>query len=486
MSTTSAPTCSSTRTASTPARRPCTATGNGSSTSFFTVPTTCNSQDVTQFGTDSSADLCATWPAGTTPQGPTGTQIGTDGADQWSMQMTGTITVPISDSYSFCIADNQNFSMSIDGTLALTNEEYEYPWGATNFDFQGSYVATLEVACQWVWLVAGAHTITISLVGSPSQTTSYDVGYQTTTMSNNGSPVAGVPLSWLDPAYGLKTSTTDPDGDVTTTSYSDAADHIGPEYGLVTSTTQDPAGQDLTTSTSYEDPTQGGYLRKTATTLPAGNQTTYAYYTGTGGPVAAACGVTPGTAQGGQPEQLTGPAPGGSGQQRVEQFVYDTDGRQVGERIGDPSDISGQPWQCTTYDAMGRLTSQTWPAANGAPTRTVTYSYNVGGNPLVSSVSDASGTITSTVDLLGRLVSYTDALGETTTVTYNQADQTTASDGPGGSLQYGFDPDSGLPTTTATTSGTLLATASYSATTGRMTGVTCGNYCRPRPQPDAQ
>ena len=45
--------------------------------------------------------------------------------------------------------------------------------------------------------------------------------------------------------------------------------------------------------------------------------------------------------------------------------------------------------------------------------RTVTYNYAVGGNPLVTSVADAAGTITTTSDLLGRAVSYTDVWGDT-------------------------------------------------------------------------
>jgi hypothetical protein len=38
---------------------------------------------------------------------------------------------------------------------------------------------------------------------------------------------------------------------------------IDPDCGLVTSTTQDPGGLDLVTTTSYEPPFNGGYLRKT-------------------------------------------------------------------------------------------------------------------------------------------------------------------------------------------------------------------------------
>jgi len=50
----------------------------------------------------------------------------------------------------------------------------------------------------------------------------------------------------------------------------------------------------------------------------------------------------------------------------------------------------------------------------------VSYNYAVGSNPLVASVADTAGTITTTVDILGRVMSYVDVWGDTTTSTYNQ------------------------------------------------------------------
>ncbi len=80
--------------------------------------------------------------------------------------------------------------------------------------------------------------------------------------------------------------------------------------------------------------------------------------------------------------------------------------------------------------------------------------------------------------MLGRLVSYTDALGQTTTYTYNQVGQdTTTTFDPASQdtvASYGYDPNSGNPTTT-TVNGTLLATASYSPTTGQLTSVAYSN-----------
>jgi RHS repeat-associated protein len=457
-------------------------TGNASASSSLSADSACTDYltNSVVYGTNSGVDLCADWPQSTTPV-LEGTQLGTDGSNEWSLQMSGTIDLqgPSGD-WIFCVADDQNFIMDIDGSLVLTNEVYELDGnnGDENSDFQGTYAGTMSGNCEDEVLTAGVHTIQITLQGTPSEPTFYSVGY----LAPGGSGIAGLPLSWLSPSYGLKTTTTvttatDAEGNTTTntttTSYSNAADNIGPEYGLATSTTVDPGGLNLTTSTTYQDPvTQGGYLQKTSTTLPAGNQTAYQNYGGTSGPAAAACGVTASTPQGGQLEQQTGP-PGQAGQQRTEQFIYDVDGRQAGERIGSSSDIESQPWQCTSYDAIGRITQQTWPAANGAPARTVTYAYSVGGNPLVSSVSDASGTITATVDLLGRLVSYTDDWGQTTNVTYNQAGQVTATSGPGGDAQLGYDANSGQATTT-NVNGELLASAYYDSD-GRLDSVIYGN-----------
>src|SRR5207237_5906202 len=96
------------------------------------------------------------------------------------------------------------------------------------------------------------------------------------------------------------------------------------------------------------------------------------------------------------------------------------------------SHLGSDPWTCAAFDARGRVTEQDYPAFGGEAARTVTYNYAVGGNPLVTSVADAAGTITTTSDLLGRAVSYTDVWGDTTTTTYDQAGRLTDTNGPGG------------------------------------------------------
>ena len=412
--------------------------------------------------------LCAQWTQGSAPEwAGSSVPIPTDSNGNWSLRLTGTINIPANRGINFVVEASQAVTVKVDGYVLLHDGPDNDTWftpgqefgdatddppvgspGPQSFevDFQGSTAQLSELLLLWDYI-------------SPSTPGTY-------------SPQVIVPDSMLDPDYGLKTSTTDPDGDVTTTSYSNST--LGPEYGLPTSTTADAGSSaPLATTTTYEAPGTGSYLRRTASTLPAGSTTTYTYYAGTDGPVATACGASASTKQGGELKQQTDPDPGG-GQARVKQFIYDADGRQVGVRTGVPGDIAAAPWQCTSYDSRGRLAQESFPAANGAPARTVTYAYAVGGNPLVSSVSDASGTITSTADLLGRMVSYSDAWGQTTTASYNQAGQSTASSGPGGAYTYGYDPNTGEPTTT-TVNGTLLATESYNATTGQLASVAYAN-----------
>ncbi len=194
------------------------------------------------------------------------------------------------------------------------------------------------------------------------------------------------------------------------------------------------------------------------------------------------CGVSATTPQAGPLEQQTDPSV--NGVSRVQQFVYDPAGREVGLRMGSTTTISTAGWQCSTYDPnSGRLTAQSWPATSTAPARTATYTYSVGGNPLVAAVTDKSGVtcttpttagcVTATVDLLGRVIAYTDANGKTTTSSYAQDGQVQSSSGPQGTTTTGYDPNSGLPTTTAL-NGTTLATASYD-TAGRMSSVSYAN-----------
>jgi RHS repeat-associated protein len=396
-----------------------------------------------------SGRLCAHWDAGAPP-------ISSDASGQWSLRLTGIITLASGGAYDLGIASSQAITVSFDGAPKIHD-------GPDVSGFVPGQTRTTSAA-SGIQFAAGVHAIQVDFQGSATQLNEFAVSL--TPAPGTGGVISN---SILDPGYHLQTSTTDADGVVTTTSYSDA--NLGPQYGLATATTVGAGTSTaLTTSTTYEPPGASTYLRKTGRTLPAGNTTTYAYYTGTDGPLAAVCGVAANTPQGGQVKSQTDPAPTFGAPAREQQFVYDAAGRKAGRRVGPSDSISSAPWQCTTYDAGGRITSQSWPAFNGAPARTATYTYSVGGNPLVSAVADSTGTITSTVDLLGRLVSYTDTTGQTSTVTYNQAGQLTATSGPQGALSNTYDPNSGS-LATVTAGGTLLATTHYDTTTGRLTSV---------------
>jgi RHS repeat-associated protein len=334
------------------------------------------------------------------------------------------------------------------------------------------------------YVTGGGYSITASC------SSSNDCPYTAAT-TGNGS---------YDPDYGLVTSTTDPDGKTTTTAYTQGtpgtAGYIDPAYGLATTTTQDPAGLALTTTTGYEPPGPGSYLRVVSKTLPAGNQTTYVNYCGYAaaascaapeqpGAWATACGVTAGADQWGEVAERTDPPPAaGAGYAIVEQYLYDSTGRQVGVRVGSVNTIPSSGWACTAYDSVGRMTSQSFPAFDGQPARTVTYTYAVGGNPQVNSVTDTNwpgAAVTSTVDLDDRIVSYSDIYANTTTSTYDQVGRVTQTSGPQGTLNYCFD-SAGRPSQTilggtCAAPGTVLAAETYDsygrlATVANSDGVT--------------
>src|SRR5205823_13903570 len=151
------------------------------------------------------------------------------------------------------------------------------------------------------------------------------------------------------------------------------------------------------------------------------------------------------------------PDPDGPGSQtaRIEESIYDAAGRVVASRV------NSEPWNCMTYDGRGRALTKAVPAFGAEPARTVTYNYGVGGNPLVTSVSDTAGTITTTGDLLGRATSYTDAWSKTTTSTYDLAGRLTDTSGPTGAQHTDYD-DAGRPTAQKL-DGVTVGVPTYSA-----------------------
>ena len=123
--------------------------------------------------------------------------------------------------------------------------------------------------------------------------------------------------------------------------------------------------------------------------------------------------------QGGMSKLTTSPSPV-TGNALTTEEIYDASGRVVAE-------ATAGDWTCTAYDARDRVTQKTFPASASTPARTVTYNYAVNGDPLTTSETDPSGTITTRVDLLGRVISYTDAQGTVTTTSYDQLNRVTSS-----------------------------------------------------------
>ena len=111
----------------------------------------------------------------------------------------------------------------------------------------GSWSASFSSGAVKV-ITPGVYPIEVTFSGSGTTANGFDLRYT----APGGSPVQ-VPTV-TNPNYGLKTSTTTPDGDVTDYSYTDAATGIGPQDGLMSSTTRNPGGLDLTSTTDYENP----------------------------------------------------------------------------------------------------------------------------------------------------------------------------------------------------------------------------------------
>ena len=363
-------------------------------------------------------------------------------ATGWSMRLTGEILLPTAGSYQFQLQSADGARLYIDDALFIdawtdgvktsTSPVYTNAIGGTWHRFRIEYYDHIASPAQ------------LSLEWIPP-----------------GGTLTSVPITDLTPRLDLVTSTTDPDGKTTATSYANSS--LNPTEGLETATTQDPSGADLTTQTSYETPGSSGYLRRTATILPAGNQTTYSYY-GEGSNPATSTNPcqsgSPSTSQGGALMTTTNPSPDGIQPGISNTSVYDQAGRPVATRT------NSDPWTCTTYDSRGRVTQTAVPAFASAPADTINYNYAVGSpaNPLVTSVSDNAGTVTTTTDLLGRTTNYTDVWGDTTNTTYNQVGFISQQNGPLGAQTFSYDSAGRL--TSELINGSVVANATY--TNGRL------------------
>nr|WP_240978346.1 PA14 domain-containing protein [Planctomonas sp. JC2975] len=410
--------------------------------------------------------------------GPTGTVVGGSAGTNWSAMFTGLITFPTAGTFNIYTYEDDGTELWLNDMLVINN----LPGGAPHYS--PAYPVT----------VTAGQTMRIRLVyvqdpgGAQLQLDWATPGHAVPTTPANNVPIPAVDLS---PDYSLVTNTTSDDS--APSSYSEVSSSQVPStststsygstpwMGQVTSSTVDPGGLNLTSTATYETGTTG-YNRQLTSTRPAGSgtTTTNTYYPATTGygtvlnmtnPV---CGVPLATPQYGMLEASAGPAPA-AGSATITQYVYDTWGRLAGSRN------SAGGWSCTTYDARGQVTTQSYPVLDGNPAYAVSsghYSDGSTPSPLVTTLespvsgSPNSGTITTVVNLDGQTTSSTDVWGAVTTHAYNQLGQvttetTTEPDNTATTVAYTYNVDGQV--TDETVNGTDSAQATY--TDGVMTSV---------------
>lgn len=340
------------------------------------------------------------------------------GSTPFSGRFTGTITFPTAGSYGVALAKNGAGRVWIDDVLVV--DGWASPGNASGTVPDVSADESRRIRVEYQSPASG--TASLGLSWTPP-------GMTSTT----------VPGSALHPAFHNPTTLTS-EGTTQTISYSGAGGN-GPEDGQPSSETIEPDGLALATSYAYE-PDGTGWGRPLTRTLPAGNTWNYSHYGGTetrNNPCTV--GADP-ASQAGLLKTRTGPA-AADGTVRIEEFVYDASGRTVATRIGTGA------WTCTTYDSRGLASTTDVPAFGGAPPRIVSYDWAVGGspsvrnngNPLITSIEDGAGVITTTVDLLGRQIQTTDVWGAETATTYDRAGETQAVSTTAGGVTWTVDPE---------------------------------------------
>jgi len=348
----------------------------------------------------------------------TATAVGSTGI---GLRGSGKITFPGTGAYTF--NGNVNtasdiYRLYIDGKLVVNK-----PINSTAVNQTGVFNA-----------VAGKqYDFTIEFIDTASD------GYMSTFVQGPGLPVQASYVEFanlIKPGYNLNTSNKAFDsvtGDVSSSiNYGTT-----PELGLMQSTTSDVGGLSYTSSATYE--AQGvanSLLRQTSKSLPGGNTTTYTYYGATEAVDNPCTTAIDAVSQAGFGKITTEQDPDGAGVavSRTKEFVYDKKGRVVAARM------NKDPWTCTSYDARGRKTQVVQPTINSRVGRTVSYSYNILGNPLKSSTTDSLvGTTESGIDLLGRGISGKDIWGNIYTTSYDANGRAASIVSPVGTETYTYD-----------------------------------------------
>lgn len=344
------------------------------------------------------------------------------GMDGYGFSATGKIKFPQSGAYTFTMVNDDSAILSINDTMVVTDWGILTEGKTTN---TRTYAFNAEAGKSYRFNLNYAHA------GAPGAAIELFVkGPGITDENANGNSHFA---NLITPNYSLVTSSKSYDSQLgnktTTTNYGS-----NPEYGLAQSTTLDPGGANLVSTSTYEAP-GNGFLRQTSSKLPSGGATTFAYY-GANDAVDNPCTTTvEAYLQGGMLKSKTEPDPDGLGplSGKTTENIYDDAGKIVAARV------NNEPWTCTTYDSQERVISIVIPAYNGSPARTITNNYAVGGNPLITSTSDSTGTITVQKDILGRLERYTDARGNITNSNYDQYGRLSTRNGPLGNETFIYD-----------------------------------------------
>jgi RHS repeat-associated protein len=351
--------------------------------------------------------------------------------DNWSLRLTGQITFPDAGLHYLRVRRDGKIRVWLDGGKVID----DWVESTTN------QVVAVNVA-------AGERR---SIVIEYADTA--NLGLLALDVMPSGGAYSVVPGSDLRAGYGLVTSGVGADGRVVEAQYQE------PQLGLQTGVVVDPGGVGAVTAAGYEP---SGLRRPTSRTLPSGDAVTTSYYAlgeSRDNPCTVAVDVVDQVA--GQ-KLLVNPTPA-SGVAVTEEVVYDVVGRVVASRR------NADPWSCATFDARGRVAGRVTPGFGGEPARSVGSNFAVGGDPLTSSVSDAAGTVTTTVDLLGRPVSVTDVWGRTTVWSFDQAGRRVSQVWSGSVVtQWLYDVSGRV--SVVKLDGQTVATVAYDAVTGRPSG----------------
>ena len=358
----------------------------------------------------------------------------------WSAMMTGSLAIDTAGAYSFA-------SSNTTARLRIANTACE-----------GGGCAALQ-------LPAGSVSIQVD-VSSAVSAASMDL---TWSGPDTGGVSKSIPTDRLRPQYGFATETkiVDPTAVRANTDNITRSVYANPSKGIVTARV---SGTGSASAISYEGT---GWNRPTASTLPAGNAVRQTWW-GDKESATAPCPGAKSAVQGGASKQSITPGPDGGDGPSAQQW-YTASGSVAANRLS-----GGGATRCLTYDRAGRLVAAETLGMGSVSKMAVDYA--VGGNPLVTTLTETQGTTVTTstteVDLAGRTVRSVDRYGIVTLTTYDTrtgAVATVTSTPPGTApVVTSFAYDEFARPISVTVDGRVLSTTAYDGL-GRAATVTYGN-----------